>query len=91
MVGVYRLNMKTGSDNFRHSAVFGIVKRLIDAGVAVKYYEPTTEEDDIEGMQRINDLQDLKDQSDVILANRLTDEIADVQSKVFSRDLFNVD
>ncbi|MEC8210057.1 MAG: nucleotide sugar dehydrogenase [Pseudomonadota bacterium] len=91
MVGVYRLNMKTGSDNFRHSAVFGIVKRLIDAGVVVKYYEPTTEEHDIEGMQRINDLQDLKDQSDVILANRLTDEIADVQSKVFSRDLFNVD
>ena len=91
MVGVYRLNMKTGSDNFRHSAVFGIVKRLINANVSVKFYEPTAVQDDIEGMQRINDLQDLKDQSDIILANRVTDEIADVQTKLFSRDVFNVD
>ena len=90
-VGVYRLNMKTGSDNFRHSAVFGIVKRLIDEGVTVNFYEPTTEETEIEGMARFDDLASLKTQSDVILANRLTDEIADVKDKVFSRDLFNVD
>ena len=90
-VGVYRLNMKTGSDNFRHSAVFGIVKRLIDEGVTVRFYEPTTEETEIEGMARFDDLASLKTQSDVILANRLTDEIADVKDKVFSRDLFNVD
>ena len=88
MVGVYRLNMKTGSDNFRHSAVFGIVKRLIDAGVEVRFYEPTTAEEEIEGMLRTDSLEDLKDQSDVILANRLTEDISD---KVFSRDLFNVD
>ena len=91
MVGVYRLNMKTGSDNFRHSAVFGIVKRLIDAGVEVRFYEPTTAEEEIEGMLRTDSLEDLKDQSDVILANRLTEDISDVRDKVFSRDLFNVD
>lgn len=91
LVGVYRLNMKTGSDNFRHSAVFGIVKRLIDAGVEVRFYEPTTAEEEIEGMLRTDSLEDLKDQSDVILANRLTEDISDVRDKVFSRDLFNVD
>ena len=91
MVGVYRLNMKTGSDNFRHSAVFGIVKRLIDAGVEVRFYEPTTAEEEIEGMLRTDSLEDLKGQSDVILANRLTEDISDVRDKVFSRDLFNVD
>ena len=91
MVGVDRLNMKTGSDNFRHSAVFGIVKRLIDAGAEVRFYEPTTTEEEIEGMLRTDSLEDLKDQSDVILANRLTEDISDVRDKVFSRDLFNVD
>ena len=91
MVGVYRLNMKTGSDNFRHSAVFGIVKRLIDAGAEVRFYEPTTTEEEIEGMLRTDSLEDLKDQSDVILANRLTEDLSDVRDKVFSRDLFNVD
>lgn len=91
LVGVYRLNMKTGSDNFRHSAVFGIVKRLIDAGVEVRFYEPTTAEEEIEGMLRTDSLEDLKGQSDVILANRLTEDISDVRDKVFSRDLFNVD
>ena len=91
LVGVYRLNMKTGSDNFRHSAVFGIVKRLIDAGAEVRFYEPTTAEEKIEGMLRTDSLENLKDQSDVILANRLTEDISDVRDKVFSRDLFNVD
>lgn len=91
MVGVYRLNMKMGSDNFRHSAVFGIVKRLIDAGVEVRFYEPTTAKEEIEGMLRLASLEDLKDQSDIILANRLTEDIANVRDKVFSRDLFNVD
>ena len=91
VVGVYRLNMKSGSDNFRHSAVFGIVKRLKDSGVTVRFFEPTTEEAEIEGMTRADDLASLKQESDVILANRLTDELADVKDKVFSRDLFNVD
>ena len=91
LVGVYRLNMKSGSDNFRHSAVFGIVKRLIDKDVTVRFYEPTTEETEIEGMARSDDLTSLKQESDVILANRLTDELVDVKDKVFSRDLFNVD
>jgi UDPglucose 6-dehydrogenase len=83
--------MKSGSDNFRHSAVFGIVKRLIDKDVTVRFYEPTTEETEIEGMARSDDLTSLKQESDVILANRLTDELVDVKDKVFSRDLFNVD
>jgi UDPglucose 6-dehydrogenase len=91
VVGVYRLNMKSGSDNFRHSAVFGIVKRLIDQGIIVSFYEPTTEDTEIEGMTRFDDLESLKRDSDIILANRLTDELADVSDKVFSRDLFNVD
>ena len=91
LVGVYRLNMKTGSDNFRYSAVFGIVKRLIDEGITVRFYEPTTDDTDIEGMTRFDDLSSLKRDSDIILANRLTDELADVSDKVFSRDLFNVD
>ena len=91
VVGVYRLNMKSGSDNFRYSAVFGIVKRLIDQGVTVRFYEPTTREAEIEGMGRFDKLSSLKQESDVILANRLTDELADVKDKVFSRDLFNVD
>ena len=71
--------------------MFGIVKRLRDAGVDVKFYEPTTDEAEVEGMQRFESLAALKNESDVILANRLTDEIADVKDKVFSRDLFNVD
>ena len=83
--------MKTGSDNFRYSAVFGIVKRLIDQGITVRFYEPTTEDTDIEGMTRFDDLSSLKRDSDIILANRLTDELADVSDKVFSQDLFNVD
>ena len=91
VVGVYRLNMKSGSDNFRHSAVFGIVNRLKDSGVTVRFFEPTTEEAEIDGMTRADDLASLKQESDVILANRLTDELADVSEKVFSRDLFNVD
>ena len=91
VVGVYRLNMKSGSDNFRHSAVFGIVKRLKDSGVTVRFFEPMTEEAEIEGMTRADDLASLKQESDIILANRLTDELADVKDKVFSRDLFNVD
>jgi len=91
LVGVYRLNMKTGSDNFRYSAVFGIVKRLIDQGITVRFYEPTTEDTEIEGMTRFDNLESLKRDSDIILANRLTDELADVSDKVFSRDLFNVD
>ena len=91
LVGVYRLNMKAGSDNFRYSAVFGIVKLLIDRGITVRFYEPTTEDTDIKGMTRFENLSSLKRDSDIILANRLTDELADVSDKVFSRDLFNVD
>ena len=71
--------------------MFGIVKRLIGKGIAVRFYEPTTENTDIKGMTRFDDLSSLKRDSDIIPANRLTDELADVSDNVFSRDLFNVD
>ena len=71
--------------------MFGIVKRLIDKGIAVSFYEPTNEDTDIEGMTRFDDLSSLKRDSDIILANRLTDELADVSDNVFSQDLLNVD
>ena len=91
LVGVYRLSMKAGADNFRQSAVFGIVKLLIDRGISVKFFEPSTQETEIEGMRRFGDLESLKRESDVILANRLSVDLSDVEHKVFSRDLFNVD
>ena len=71
--------------------MFGIVKRLIDQGITVRFYEPTIEDTDIEGMTRFDDLSSLKRNSDIILANRLMDKLADVLDKVFSRDLFNLD
>ena len=71
--------------------MFGIFKRPIDKGIAVRFYKATNEETDIEGMTRFDDLSWLKRDSDIIPANRLTDELADVSDNVFSRDLFNVD
>ena len=90
-VGIYRLVMKAGSDNYRQSSVQGIMKRIKAKGIEVIVYEPTLDAPDFFASEVLHDLDSFKARSDLIVANRLTGDLRDVAEKVFTRDLFGQD
>jgi UDPglucose 6-dehydrogenase len=91
VVGIYRLIMKTGSDNLRASSIQGIMKRIKAKGIEVIVYEPSIEDAEFYHSRVVNDLESFKEEADIIVANRITDDIRDAVDKVYSRDLFGND
>ncbi|MCH4890658.1 nucleotide sugar dehydrogenase [Acidaminobacter sp. JC074] len=88
IVGIHRLTMKTDSDNFRASSIQGVMKRIKGKGIEVVVYEPTIKEENFFNSRVIHDIEEFKSISDVIVANRLSDDIKDVEEKIYSRDLY---
>ena len=91
IVGIYKLSMKKDSDNFRASAILGIMRRIKDKGIEIVIYEPDLKENEFEDLKVLDSLKSFKDISDIIISNRLSSELDDVADKVFTRDLFGVD
>jgi UDPglucose 6-dehydrogenase len=91
VVGIYRLVMKSGSDNFRASAIQGVMKRIKAKGIEVIVYEPVLEEETFFRSAVIKDINEFKQKADVVLANRVTDDIMDIREKIYTRDLFGLD
>ncbi|OMD00099.1 nucleotide sugar dehydrogenase, partial [Paenibacillus odorifer] len=91
IVGIYRLTMKMNSDNYRHSSIQGVMKRIKSKGIEVVVYEPALDTDEFFNSRVIRDINEFKEISDIIVANRLSDDIRDVEQKIYTRDLFSTD